>query len=419
MIGAGIFTTSGLLMANLGNPVLMVGLWFLGGVLALCGAMSYSELGANYPKAGGEYAFLTELYSPLFGFLSGWVSFIVGFSAPIAASSLGFSEYIFRIFPEDGPLANITILKKGLAIFIILIFTLIHIYGLRSGSMVQNLLTVFKITLIVFLLAIGFGWGNGNFDHFITNDKQVVGFGSLKSIGLSLMWIMFAYSGWNASTYVGSEIKRPEKNIPKSLILGTVCVTALYLGLNVLFVFALPVHAMEGVISIGGLTVNHLFNESLDQYFSLFIAIMLLSSISAFIIIGPRVYYAMAKDRHFFKLATYVNKQQVPSKSIALQSLLAIIFVLTGTFDQILTFLGFALGIFPLLAVFGVIKLRWQNRSRFKLSGYPFVQIIFIVLSLSILIFAYMERPLESSIAIAVVLLGIPVFYFRKGKRKN
>lgn len=414
MIGAGIFTTSGLLLAQLHSPVLLLILWIVGGGIALCGAMSYSELGANFPKAGGDYIFLTELFSPLAGFLTGWVSFFVGFSAPVAASSLAFSEYLVRTLPEGVNLEQIELIKKGTAIAIILVFTFIHFFGLRSGSKVQNILTVLKIGLILILVIAGFVFGEGSFGHFRVQLTEASETASLKTIGLALMWIMFAYSGWNASTYVGSEVLNPVKNIPRSLITGTLFVTIIYLLLNTLFVYALPAQEMKGVISIGGLAANNLFNRSMDQFFSLFIAAILLSAISVLTIIGPRVYYAMAESGHFFNVAKRINKANVPGNSILMQSGLAIIFVVSGTFDQIITLLSFSLGIFPILVVVGVFKLRMEKQSVLKIPGYPIYQLVFIIFSIIILVLAFLERPVESSIAIGVIIVGIPSYYLLK-----
>ncbi len=414
MIGAGIFTTSGLLLAQLHHPLLLLILWVVGGGIALSGALSYSELGANFPKAGGDYVFLKELFSPIAGFLSGWVSFVVGFSAPVAASSLAFSEYLVRTLPEDVLPAYIDLTKKVIAIAIILVFTLIHYFGLKSGSRVQNILTIIKIGLISILVITGFAFGEGSFDHFRVMNSGVFEGVNLKTIGLALMWIMFAYSGWNASTYLGSEVLNPVKNIPRSLITGTLFVTIIYLLLNILYVYAVPAWEMEDVISIGGLTANNLFNRSMDQLFSLFISLILLSAISVLIMIGPRVYYAMARSGHFFIHAKRINRSNVPGIAILMQSVLAIVYIVSGTFDQIITFLSFSLGIFPILAVIGVFKLRMKKQSILKVPGYPVIPAVFIIFSIAILILAFLERPVESSIAIALILLGVPVYYLLK-----
>jgi APA family basic amino acid/polyamine antiporter len=416
MIGAGIFTTSGLLLAQLHDPKLLLVLWGVGGAMALFGALSYGELGAKFPRAGGDYAFLSELYSPLVGFLSGWVSFFVGFSAPVAASSLAFSEYLVRSLPGWEALEQVELYKKLIAIGIILIFTMIHYYGLRSGSKVQNLLTVIKVALIAVFVGVGFLFGKGSLEHFTIPLAGMVERADLKSIGLALMWIMFAYSGWNASTYLGSEVIEPVRNIPRSLITGTMIVTILYLLLNTLYIYAVPAEEMKNVISIGGLTANNLFNRSLDQFFSLFIAVILLSAISVLTIIGPRVYYAMAESGHFFPMARRINRSNVPGVSILMQSGLAIVFIASGTFDQIITLLSFSLGIFPILAVLGIFKLRIRGQSVLRMPGYPLLPALFILFSLVILVLAYLERPVESSIALGIILVGIPAYFFlRKG----
>lgn len=421
MIGAGIFTTSGLLMEGLRNPLLMISLWIGGGIIALCGALSYGELGAAIPRAGGEYAFLSRLFHPVFGFLSGWVSLFAGFSAPIAASAIGFTEYLTRAFPGllslgifDSSLET-TVLKKFYSILIIAIFTFIHIRGLEIGSRVQNLLTLLKVGLIVGLIFFGFSIGKGSLNHFSQGGDFIFDFGGWKTIGLSLMWIMFAYSGWNASAYIGSEIKKPAKNLPRSLILGTGIVIFLYFCLNLFYVYAVPPEDMRGVISIGGLAVGNLFGKSFENLLSILISFALFSSLSAYIILGPRVYYSMAKDQYFFRLASEVHsKYGVPSKSIMLQGLIATIMVLFGTFDQILTYMGFSLGIFPILAIIGVFKLRHLNKSMYKLPGFPIVPVIYILAGVTILFLAFFERPVESSIAILTVMAGIPVYLIFK-----
>jgi basic amino acid/polyamine antiporter, APA family len=421
MIGAGIFTTSGLLMTGLNNPLLMLALWLVGGVIALCGAFSYGELGAAMPGAGGEYLFLSKIYHPIFGFLSGWVSFIVGFSAPIAASAMGFSEYFCRAIPaipgwfESAGIMSPAAIRTFLSVSVILIFTFIHYRGIKSGAIVQNVLTVLKIALIVFLLLAGFLSGRGDINNFYYEGRVSPGFTGWKTVGLSLMWIMFAYSGWNSSTYLGAEIKNPSKTLPRSLILGTGIVMLLYLGLNILFIYGINPDEMKGVISIGGLAMGNLFGKPADTLFSLLIAFALFSSLSAFIIIGPRVYYSMAKDGLFFKsVATIHPKFEVPSNSIILQGIIAIVLALSGTFEQVLTYMGFALGIFPILTVTGVIKLRKDNPTALRIAGFPFTQILYVTTGIFILVLAFLERPVESSIASLTVIAGIPAYYLFK-----
>jgi basic amino acid/polyamine antiporter, APA family len=422
MIGAGIFTTSGLLMSGLNNPVLMLTLWAVGGIIALCGALSYGELGAAMPGAGGEYLFLSRLFHPIFGFLSGWVSFMVGFSAPIAASALGFSEYFSRAVPgltawlQNSGIMGPDLTKKLLAVTVIIIFTLIHYRGIKYGARIQNVLTLMKVLLIVILLTAGLSSGKGDLSNFGEGGSFPSGLDGWKTIGLSLMWIMFAYSGWNASTYLGAEIRNPGKILPRSLIYGTGIVIILYLGINILYVYSTDPEAMKGVISIGGLAMGNLFGKPAEILFSILISFALFSSLSAFIIIGPRVYYSMAKDGLFFKSVAKIHPRfLVPSNSIILQGLIAGILAVSGTFEQVLTFMGFALGIFPILTVAGIWKLRKNNSQSVRLKGFPVIQIIYIATGVIILVLSFLERPMESSVALLTVLVGIPVYFiFRK-----
>ncbi len=423
MIGAGIFTTSGLLMAGLNDPVLMISLWVVGGIIALCGALSYGELGAAMPGAGGEYLFLSRLYNPLFGFLSGWVSFVVGFSAPIAASAMGFSEYFMRAVPAlpewlsgAGIMSEIAA-GKIISISVILIFTFIHYRGLKTGARVQNVLTILKVVLIVVLIVAGLLSGNGDMDHFSRGNIVNQGFAGWKTIGLSLMWIMFAYSGWNASTYIGAEVKNPSKILPRSLIYGTGIVMLLYLALNFIYVYGINPDEMKGVISVGGLAMGNLFGKSAEVLFSLLIGFALFSSLSAFIIIGPRVYYSMANDGLFFRSVAKIHPRfQVPSNSILLQCVIAVILVLSGSFEQILTYMGFALGIFPVLTVIGVWILRKNDPGALRLKGFPVTQIIYVAAGIMILILSFLERPVESSIALLTVIAGIPAYLIFRRK---
>jgi APA family basic amino acid/polyamine antiporter len=420
MIGAGIFTTSGLLLLELGSPLLMLALWLGGGILALAGALCYGALGAAMPRAGAEYAYLSEQFHPLLGFLTGWVSFFAGFSAPLAASSLGFSEYLASAFPGLALAESAVLLKKAIAIGVIVILAAVHLRGMAFGSRVQNYLTVGKVVLIVAFVAVGFVLGQGDTANFQARTAGDATPTNWRVIGLSLMWIMFAYSGWNAAGYIGSEIREPRRNLPLSLMLGTGTVIVLYLCLNTLFVYAVAPSEMEGVIAVGGLAAARLFGPVAERLISLLIAFALLSAVSALIIIGPRVYYAMARDGYFFKEFADVHPvHRVPSKAIALQCFIAGLMVLSGTFDQILTYMGFGLGIFPIVAVLGVFKLREDTAGTATSLPYKIAALLFAGVSFAILVLAYLERPTESSIALVTVTAGVPFYIgFAKAKRR-
>jgi APA family basic amino acid/polyamine antiporter len=421
MIGAGIFTTSGLLLAELGSPLLMIGLWVAGGLLALSGALCYGVLGAAIPRAGGEYAYLSQLFHPVLGFLSGWLSFFVGFSAPLAASSLGFSHYLLGTFPglTGGP--SSALVAKGIAVTVILILAAVHLRGMAFGARIQNYLTVAKVLLIAGLVIAGFAVGEGSLAEFRQRLAVPSADAGWRTIGLSLMWIMFAYSGWNASGYIGSEIAEPRRNLPRSLLFGTGIVILLYVSLNALFVYAAPMQEMEGVIAVGSVAAAHLFGPVAESLTSALIAFALISAISSLIILGPRVYYAMARDGYFFEaVATVHPERRVPSTAIVLQCLIAILLVLSGTFDQILTYMGFCIGIFPILAVLGVFRLRNPVDGIRWTWWYGAAAVVFATVSLGILVLAYLERPVESSIAVLTVVLGLPVYVvFARSRRRR
>ena len=426
IIGAGIFTTTGYLMGFLHHPKLMLLLWFVGGIIAFCGALAFGELGAAFPEAGGEYIFISKLFNPLLGFLSGWLSLLVGFSAPIAASAIGFSNYFTLAFPQFqnwlmlNDVFSIEMFSKVLAIGIILVFTLIHSGGVVLGARVQNVLTLLKIILIAGLIVVGLCFGEGSMQNLKSTEEFSYNFKSWKAIGLSLMFIMFAYSGWNSATYLGAEIKDPKTTIPRSLLISTAAVIVMYVLLNLFFVYALPANKMLNEPEIGGLAVGNAFGPMAETIISLLISFALFSSLSAFVILGPRVYYRMAEDGYFFKSIAKIHpKYKVPFNAILLQSSIAIVLVLSGTFEQILTYMGFSLGLFPILAVAGVFKLRKQNRSVLRLPGYPLVHLVFILAGIAMLVLAYFERPLESSVALLTTASGIPVYYWFKRKRKG
>lgn len=425
MVGAGIFTTSGLLMADLGDAGLMLALWLVGGVVALCGALCYGELGAAIPRAGGEVAILSELYHPAAGFLSGWVSLFAGFSAPIAASGIGVAEYLAQAAPAvvdglggaDSPAT--TAAKKILAIAVIAVFTVIHRRGLELGAKVQNWLTALKVALVVGLVVVGFALGGGDIGRLTGGIALPKGLADWRSAGLALMWIMFAYSGWNAAAYIGSEIRRPERILPRALLAGTLAVAALYLAVNVLYVWAVPADELAGVISVASLAVSRVAGPGATVAVSLVVAFALLSSLSAFMILGPRVYYAMAADGQFFRSIARVHPRYgVPSRSIVLQGVLAALMVLLGTFDQILTYMGFALGLAPLLAVLGVFRLRRRGRSVAPMPGHPLPALVYLTVSSAILVLAYLERPLESSLALAMVAAGVPAWWLFRSRTR-
>ena len=421
MIGSGIFGNTGIIQAAVQNSYVVLFLWILGGMIALSGALCYAELSTLMPHAGGEYVYLKNIFGLLPSFLTGWVSFIVAFSAPAASAGLLAGDYIHKALLVIDPKSEITLFfadifgKKIFGSFLILFFTIVHIVEVKKGGYLQNLLTILKVSFILLFLFFGFFviYQNPHYD-FNQNLKNVPV--EWSGIGLGLLFVMFAYSGWNGASYLAEEIQEPEKNLPRALIGGTVFVMILYFLLNLLYYWSTPAQQLEGQEAIAAITASNLFGSNITTLFNIGFFIILLSTISATIMIGPRVYYAMARDNLFFKAAGHLHpKFNTPVMSFVIQGILAIIYIWSGTYEQIQTYMGFALSIFPVMSVLGLIYLRKKHpqiKSPYQTPFYPLFPLIFIVFSVITMIVSYIGRPLECTIAILAVLSGIPFYVF-------
>jgi APA family basic amino acid/polyamine antiporter len=418
MVGSGIFTTSGFIMRDVQNPSAMLLCWFIGGLLALAGALCYGELGTMFPSAGGDYVFLRESFGKRIAFLSGWISLWVGFSAPIAAVAIAFGNYVNGALPIEFQSSGI---PTVLAVSVIVLFTLMHIQGLMFGAKAQNAITLAKIILILMLIGFGLTLGKGSFHHF----NAPLNYSHIFSgnFATSLIFVSFAYSGWNACVYLGSEIKNTERNIPLSIISATIFVIVIYLLLNVVYIYAVSPREMYGVEEIGGLVAIRLFGKTVGSFFGIVIAFCLLSTVSSMIMIGPRVYYAMARDQLLFKVFQNVNRtRHVPSYAIILQSAIAICMVLTATFYALLMYVGFVITIFSSLTVFGMMVLRVKepNRSRpYKTWGYPLTPVLFIGGNLWIVVFSIRSNLTAFVWGVVTVAIGCLVYEYFDGRFKN
>lgn len=431
MVGTGIFTTSGFILAELKDPRSLLLCWVCGGLFALCGALCYGELGARFPQAGGEYVFLKESFGRPVGFLSGWISLIVGFSAPIAAAAMAFATYLFQalsISSGDGGMvfspAGIRLMTVSpltlTAIGAIVVFSLLHYHSLKAGSRVQNSLTLFKIALVMVFIISGLMSKNGSTTHFSSVASVS---GSPETFAVSLIFVSFAYSGWNAAAYLGDEILTPSRTIPLSLFFGTVIVTLLYVLLNLVYLYALPPGALEGVLEVGAKSATALFGPGISRVFSGAVAIGLLSLLSAMILTGPRVYYAMARDRLFFPAFGRLNaNRRTPAASIFLQAAIAIAMVLSASFDSLLLYIGFTLSLFAMLAVVGLMRVRKKSpvpAGSYRTFGYPVTPLLFIAGNLWIIFFSIKSRPLTALFGFGTIGLGVMVYlYFNRRYRE-
>jgi len=401
-IGTGIFTTSGFIIKELKDPGALLLVWILGGLIALFGAISYAELGKMFPRAGGEYTFLRESFGEVFGFLAGWISLIVGFSAPIAATAIAFSKYFLELLH----LQTFEVTSKLLAILVILFLSFVHMQKIKIGANFQAGITLFKIFFLFAFIFLGFLCIKENLNtlgmkSLIPKKETILSL----NFPVSLIYVMYAYSGWNAATYVGEEIKNPQRNIPLALLLGVLLVVVLYVGINILYVRALSVEEMSGVVEIGAKTAEKIFGGKLSFLFTAGITLGLLSVLSAMIIAGPRVYYAMARDGVFFKVFSRVHpEKKTPVLSILLQAMIAIFMVLTSTFEALLLYIGFTLSLCASLTVLGFMKLK---------KKFVFPAFAFILANLWMMIFAILTKPLTLLAGFLTILAGFVLYQFK------
>ncbi|TAL33746.1 MAG: amino acid permease [Spirochaetes bacterium] len=420
MIGTGIFMNTGFVLGMTGSALTVLVLWVLGGIAAITGSLCYAELATMWPDVGGEYTYLKKTFGFLPAFLTGWVSLFVGFSAPVATAALVLVQYLGKFLQNTAGTAALdgVWIQKIIAIAIIVIFSVVHIVGVKRGSYLQNILTVLKVVLVVSI--IGFGLSLANWDRA---DRLVAEYPaqdgttmmSLPLIGLGFLFVMFAYSGWNGATYIAGEIKEPGKNLPKILLGGTLITLVLYLLINVVFLVSSPGRELMGNETIGAIATKNLFGDAVGSFFALGIAIVLLSAVSVQMMIGPRVYYAMAKDNMMFQsLGRLHPRFETPALAIVIQMSLAIIYVLTGSAETLMKYMGFALNIFPVLTVIGMMYLRYREPGiarPFRVPLFPLVPLVYLALVITMMAAALFNWTITSLFAIGIVLAGIPVYY--------
>ncbi len=429
MIGTGIFTTTGFLAGDLGRPSLVLAIWLVGAVVAISGCLCYAELGINFPRSGGEYVYLREIWGPGWGFLSGWISFFAGFAGPVAAGALAFSEYLGHFFPSlsagaQKPLLGFLFLGPGrlLALGVIGVFALVNVLGLKLAARLQTALTALKLGILGTFLTLAFLLGRGDWSNFTLAAHRTSSHGVPAQFAVSLVFVMFAYSGWNAAAYVAEEMQDPQRTLPLALVTGTLIVALFYLALNVAFIYALPLEALKGVVRVGGEAAGALFGAAGGGIFSAIMAVGILSCVSAMVLVGPRVYYAMACDGVFFAGAGKVHPRwRTPVNAILWQSVASGVMVLTGTFERLIYFIGFALILFAALATAGLVRAR--RRPGWKVLpavswGYPLFPGIFVGASLWMVSYTLFLRPLESFLGLLTMGAGALIYRWVFGKSR-
>jgi APA family basic amino acid/polyamine antiporter len=378
MIGTGIFTSTGYQAIGLHDAGTILVAWVIGGVLALCGASAYAELGSMMPKAGGEYVYLREAYHPLVGFLSGWTSLLAGFSAPIAVAALAFGTYSAQVFP------GLAGSERYLGVGLVLAMTALHGFDTVIGGRVQAVFSIGKAALIVVFIVAGLALGDGDWSHF---DARAGGLDNVltEDFAVALMFVMFAYSGWNAAAYIASDIKEPTRNVPRALLAGTALVTVLYLLLTVTFLYALDIPTLAAPIhDVGDEAAKALFDDTAGRLLSTLIALGLVSAVSAMVMAGPRVYAAMAEDDALPRLLAHRSARGVPVIAVLLQGAIACAVVLYGDLGKVMQYVGFLLSIFAALTVASILvfRLRRPDAPRpYRDVGYPVTPLLFVGVS--------------------------------------
>jgi basic amino acid/polyamine antiporter, APA family len=413
MIGTGVFTSLGFQVMSIQSPFAILMLWVTGGVLALCGALTYGEIGSAFPESGGEYNYLSKLYHPSIGFLSGWVSVTVGFAAPVAAAGMALGLYINKIYPGVEP--------KFLAIIVILAFTVVHSITLKLGSALQRAFTLVKIVIIVMFMGFGMFYTPEHTIAIVADSNAWKDIFSMSFAG-SLIYVTYAYSGWNAASYIAGEIENVNKNLPRALFWGTLIVLIIYTSLNFVFLRSVPIEELKGVVEVGYLSANKIFGSDLGKFMGLVIALLLISTISAMILAGPRVMQSMGRDIKQLKWFAISNQNNVPYVAVIFQSVISIVLVLSSSFESLITYVGFTLNLFTFLTVLGVFILRYKKtgvKSSFKTPLFPLPPLLFLIIIAWILYSIVMDKPFESLLGLGTVLLGLMVYFLTQKFDRN
>lgn len=417
IIGGGIFTTTGLMARDVGDPMLILLLWFAGALFALGGAMVYGELGATLPHAGGDYVYLREAYGPLVAFLSGWTSFTIGFGAAVAASAISFSSYALRVIPVEDEQGWVA---KSLSLALLWIATLMHCRGVGAGGRMQLLLTTTKVVAIGGLILGGLAAVGSNGDALFSG--ATVQQPTLGAAAIALVIVTYCYLGWNVAGYIASDIVNPQQTLPKIMIGGTAFVAVIYLLLNVVYLSALSITelASEPIIPVAEKAAAALWGPQSGRLVAAILCLSIAGAVSAMTWAGPRVYWAMARDGMISSwLAQLHPRTAVPARAIVFQSLWASLLILSGTFEQLLVYSGLVLSLFMALTLSTIFRLRRTGSvspPQYRTPLYPFLPAALVIGAFTLVIYSLVQRPTESLYGAVTVLSGIPLYYsWRRG----
>ncbi len=402
MIGTGVFTSLGFQLAVVQNTWTILLLWTFGGIMALLGALVYAELGTHFRRTGGDYIFLSETIHPLVGYLYAWVSLVVGFSAPIAIAAMAMNNYLSPVLGETQ--------LPGL--FFLVLIPAVHIFSVSSSAKFQNGMTILKIAFVLALIGIGLVFGSNstspalNFSDSWQEEILLPGF------AVSLIYVFYAYTGWNSAAYIIEEVDQPKKNLPKALIGATLLVMVVYILLQLVLLKHASVSQLTGQVQVADIAFGNLFGAGGAVWVSLFIGVQLIATISGYAWVGPRVTYAMAKDYKLWRPLAQVNGQNIPVRAIVLNTGISLVLFVSGSFEQIMLYAGFILQLMSTVTVYSSLKIK--NQEGFKTPFKPLPQLIYLGFSIALMGYLLVDRPKESLAGIGILLLGWAIYAFDK-----
>jgi APA family basic amino acid/polyamine antiporter len=407
MIGTGVFTSLGFQLAEVQNTWSILFLWIIGGLMALIGAFTYAELGTHFHKTGGDYIFLSEAIHPSIGYLYAWVSLTVGFSAPIAIAAMAMNGYLSPLFGST--------IYPGL--FFLLAVPIAHIFSVSRSAQFQDFLTLIKVGFVLFLIFIGITYGpalgSSSFDFSASWKNEVIRPG----FAVSLIYVFYAYTGWNSAAYIIEEVDQPKKNLPKALIGATFSVMVVYVLLQLVFLKHASISQLSGRVEVADIAFGNVFGPAGALWVSFFIGVQLIATISGYAWIGPRITYAMARDFKLWKPLSKVNSNGIPVRAILVNTCISLSLFLSGSFEQIMLYAGFVLQLMGTITVFSSLKIKDQNGFKSPLK--PWIQLIYIAFSTGVIAYLFWDRPWESVAGLGIVALGLLIFLFDKKAEGN
>ena len=408
MIGTGVFTSLGYQLVDIRSVFVIIMLWIIGGIISLFGALSYCELASTFPKSGGEYYLLSKIIHPSIGFVAGLVSATVGFSAPAVLAAIAFANYFKPLFPS--------IDKTITAAVVIVLLNILHAKGLKIGKIFQEWTTIFKLILILVFIAIAFISPN---HQDITILPVAHDFRLLASpeFAVNLVWVSYAYAGWNSSIYVVGEIVQPEKNVFRSIFIGTLTVMVLYVLLNYVFLLVTPLNQLIGKVEVGYLSAAYLLGDGFAEVVSLCISFLLISTVSSYVYIGPRIIQAIGNDHERLQIFSKNDNNGLPFNAFCLQLFISLVFIFTSSFEQVLLYTGITLIMTTTITVCSLFYLRYKNpdiKRPYVTWGYPWTSLIFVLLNSWVLYYTFKLQTFESFVGIGLIIISFGLFYILK-----